>query len=198
MIKNLALATGILGLSYLLLGIDAGMGHWPSRTLGIHPGLPIGLLQIIPAPLFHENRAHFMSNALPWVMLTPIICLTERGGVFKAVTVAAWVGGGLMVWFLGPRGVSSFGLSFLTYGYMGFLVARVLAKRDILSLVIAGGVGYVFWQSLIHVLTPEMNGVPIAWMGHLGGLVCGIVAALVIPTTGPRAITTSAPRIATG
>lgn len=183
MLKGLLLAAGILGLAYLLVDVNDAAQGMLGTLLGIWPRSLVGLIQIATSPLLHMGMEHFKANAEIFIVTAPIICLTEPDETYKRVTIAAWVGGGLMIWFLSPDNSASFGLSDIVYGYLGFLVARVLVKRDLVSLVIAVAAGVVYGGLLVNVLNAAGG---VSWQGHLGGLICGVVAALVLPTAHTR------------
>lgn len=189
MLRNILIAAGMLGLAYVL--VDMPPMLMPACALNAHT--PIGLLQIISSPFCHPGGwEHFNNNARIFVVFAPLIIFSEPNeDTFGRVTIAAMAGSGLLVWFLSPIGGA--GMSGVVYGYLGFLVARVLAKRDFMSLAIAIGCGVYYWYQLANVTNGTGN---VSWEAHLGGLIGGAVAALCLPARQARVMASAEPRTA--
>jgi len=87
------------------------------------------------------------------------------------------IGGGL-VWLFGSTAIH-IGASGLIFGWFGFLVARGLVDRSLVTLGAALLTGFLYGSILWGVL-PGQPGV--SWEGHLFGAIAGAVAALLIRT----------------
>ena len=94
-------------------------------------------------------------------------------GTLRAISVfiSVFAGGG--VWLMGREGVH-IGASGLVFGYFGYLVARGLFERSLVSILIAVAVA-VFYGGLIFGILP-LDGF-VSWEGHLFGLIGGIITA---------------------
>ena len=91
--------------------------------------------------------------------------------------VVIGTGGGL-VWLFGSTAIH-IGASGLIFGWFGFLVARGLVDRSLVTLGAALLTGFLYGSILWGVL-PGQPGV--SWEGHLFGAIAGAVAALLIRT----------------
>ncbi len=106
-----------------------------------------------------------------------------RGVVkFGGVTLIVAITSGLAVWlFQGPRELTV-GASGLIFGYFGYVLARGIIDRNLIDALAA----VVMALSYSYILTVAIPGTPgVSWIGHLGGLVGGVIAAWVVQTRKP-------------
>jgi membrane associated rhomboid family serine protease len=91
--------------------------------------------------------------------------------------VVIGLGGGL-VWLFGGSAIH-IGASGLIFGWFGFLVARGLVDRSLITLGAALAVGLLYGSILWGVL-PGQPGV--SWEAHLFGAIAGAAAAFLVRT----------------
>ncbi len=95
-------------------------------------------------------------------------------GDFVFVSLFAIAGSGGGTWYYGDPGTLHLGASGLIFGYFGFLIARGLFERTLVSLAIAAGVGF-FYSGLIWGVFPDQDGV--SWQAHVFGFLSGLICA---------------------
>jgi membrane associated rhomboid family serine protease len=143
------------------------------EQLGIRSQRAMGLLGVPVAPFLHGDLAHLASNTLPFFVLGALVLL-RSWREFVLVSLIVMVGSGLGAWYFGRLGDVHLGVSGLIFGYFGFLVARGLLERTLVSLIIAAVVGFYYGGLLFQVIPREQH---ISWQAHLFGLLSGLVAA---------------------
>ncbi len=184
MLKNICIAALMLGLAYMLVDIPLAL----RAACAVHPHSIEGLVTIFTAPFCHNSQQHFTVNAAGFVVFALLIIISEPSqSTFLRVTVATIAGAGLLIWFLSDDSVV--GMSGMLYGYLGFLLARVLSKRDLVSVVIAVGAGVYYGYVLTSIMHITAG---VSWEAHLGGLIGGVVAALCLPVREARAVSAPA------
>jgi membrane associated rhomboid family serine protease len=140
---------------------------------GIFPRTLSGLKGIAFAPFIHSDWGHFISNAVPLLLL--------GFGVFyyfsdTAYRVFFWIflATGLWVW-VSARASYHVGSSGIVYGLSTFLVVSALIKRNthllFFSLLVIFLYGSMIWG--IFPIDPK-----ISWESHLMGALAGILLAL--------------------
>lgn len=93
---------------------------------------------------------------------------------FLGLSLLIVVTSGLTVWFLEQGNVDTVGASGLIFGYFGYVVVRGLFDRHLIDTLI----GAVMAASFAYMLTVAVPGTPgVSWLGHLGGLIGGLVGA---------------------
>jgi membrane associated rhomboid family serine protease len=79
--------------------------------------------------------------------------------------------------------VDTVGASGLIFGYFGYVVVRGLFDRHLIDTLI----GVVMAASFAYMLTVAVPGTPgVSWLGHLGGLIGGLVGAWLFRDRRPR------------
>lgn len=162
----------IVALMWLLLLLPLSV----RQELGIHSGTAAGLIGVPLAPLLHGDLTHLASNTVPFFVLGALVLLRSPRE-FVWVTAIAVLGSGLGAWWQGEAGQVHLGASGLIFGYFGFLVTRGLLERTIVSLLIAGGVGFLYGGVLLQVFSKNAH---ISWQSHLFGLLSGLLAAWLV------------------
>ncbi|MEV7022756.1 rhomboid family intramembrane serine protease [Kitasatospora sp. NPDC093558] len=134
------------------------------------------LPEMFTMPFLHFSWDHIISNSWPLFVLG--FLAAYRGmRKFLLASLVIVVSGGLTVWLLeSPNSVTA-GASGMVYGYLGYVVLRGVLDRNVLDAVVGLGVAAVYWTILIGVL-PVVHGV--SWLGHLGGLIGGLAAAVLL------------------
>src|SRR5579863_3059136 len=148
--------------------LDASYGILP-RSLG-------HLADIFTAPFLHFSWEHIEGNSGPLFVFG--LLAAYRGVVrFLGVTLLVAITSGLAVWLFQGNNELTVGASGLIFGYFGYVLARGLIDRNLIDSLAA----VVMALSYAYILTVALPGTPgVSWIGHLGGLVGGIIAAWVV------------------
>jgi membrane associated rhomboid family serine protease len=162
---------GLFGLELL----DQATGHHMDRAGGITARSASGLPGIFTAPFLHVSWAHIYGNSIP-LLLTGTFVLATGALRFFAVTVLIIVTSGLSVWLFSPPNTVTVGASGVIFGYLGFLFLRGLVERTWWTIAVALLIGLLFGIALSGVVPGDPH---ISWQAHLGGLVGGLVGAVV-------------------
>ncbi|PVY41289.1 rhomboid family intramembrane serine protease [Pontibacter virosus] len=142
--------------------------------LGIHPRDFLGLIGVLLGPLIHSGLIHLLSNSFPLVLLSGFILFLHRSVALR-VFVLVYVLSGLFTWFIG-REAYHVGASGVVYGLAGFLLFNGIVRRDRAGLAVSLAILFLY-SGLFYGLFPSEE--RISWEGHLGGLLAGMVAAIV-------------------
>src|SRR5207247_8205209 len=146
------------------------------ERLGVRSQVTTGLVGIPVAPFLHGDWKHLASNTLPFVVLGAVILLRSLRE-FVLVTIVVALGSGLGAWWFGQPGQVHLGASGLIMGYFGFLVARGLLERTLVSLAIAAAVGFYYGGLVWQVIPRDEH---ISWQTHLFGFLSGLVSAWLV------------------
>ncbi|MDO6388922.1 rhomboid family intramembrane serine protease [Pontibacter sp. BT731] len=141
--------------------------------LGIHPRDFLGLVGVFLGPLIHSGLIHLLSNSFPLVLLSGFILFLHRPVALR-VFVLVYVLSGLFTWFIG-RDAYHVGASGVVYGLAGYLLFNGVMRRDRAGLAISLAILFLY-SGLFYGLFPSEE--HISWEGHLGGLLAGLVAAM--------------------
>jgi membrane associated rhomboid family serine protease len=93
------------------------------------------------------------------------------------------------VWVFQASNDLTVGASGLIFGYFGYVLVRGFFDRNFADIGVGLVAGALYW-TILQVALPGTPGV--SWIGHLGGLVGGILAAWLLRT--PAAAALWAPR----
>lgn len=148
-----------------------------NQTFGLIPRHVSGLDGIIASPLLHGSFAHLMANTPPLLAMGGLLAATATRALLAVNAVVIGIGGGL-VWLFGSSAIH-IGASGLIFGWFGFLVARGLVDRSLVTLGAALLTGFLYGSILWGVL-PGQPGV--SWEAHLFGAMAGAAAAFLIRT----------------
>ena len=148
--------------------------------LGINPRTINGLAGIIFMPLLHENFSHWISNAIPLLVLGFSLIYFYRQVAYKLI-LAIWFFDGLGVWIM-ARPALHIGASGLVYGLVSFLLFSGLIRKNKNLLALALTV-VVLYGSILYGVFPIDES--ISWEGHLFGFLAGIGGAVYYKNSGP-------------
>jgi len=143
-------------------------GALAARSCSLLPG-------IFTAPFLHLSWAHIYANSIP-LLLTGTFVLATGALRFFAVTLLIIITSGLSVWMFSPANSVTVGASGVIFGYLGFLFLRGLVERTWWTIAVALLIGLLFGIALSGIVPGDPH---ISWQGHLGGLVGGLVGAVV-------------------
>ncbi|WP_327585794.1 rhomboid family intramembrane serine protease [Nonomuraea sp. NBC_00507] len=168
------IVVGMLVVMWVVEGVDYVL-NGALDQFGILGWDPEGLVGILFAPFLHGGFGHLMANSVPLLVLGFLAGLRDVRKFLWASLIIIVIGG-LGTWLTSPA-VYTVGASGLVFGYFGYILARGVFDRRLLDIVIAVGVGIVYYGILAGLL-PNQEG--ISWQGHLFGLVGGVVAGWVL------------------
>jgi membrane associated rhomboid family serine protease len=174
-----ALSAGIIVVAMLVVmwvveGVDYFLGGALDH-FGIVGWDPDGLVGILFAPFLHGGFPHLIANSVPLLILGFLAGLRDVRKFLWASLIIILVGG-LGTWATSPNAITV-GASGLIFGYFGYILARGVFDRRLVDMVIAVGVGIVYYGILAGLL-PNQPG--ISWQGHLFGLIGGVLAGWVL------------------
>jgi membrane associated rhomboid family serine protease len=145
------------------------------KMFGIIPRTTRGLIGIVTSPFLHGSIFHLIGNTVPLIVLGMLLVSFYERLAFPVMGFIVIIGGGL-VWVLG-RQANHIGASGVIYGMAGFLIAYGILKKNVVSILVAGGVIFLYGGSMIGGLLP-FNAF-VSWEGHLFGAIAGILAAFI-------------------
>ena len=153
----------------------AQVRFFPSiKRLGVYPQKLEGLLGVLTSPFIHSDIEHLYHNSIPLFILSVALFYFYRKIAWK-VLIFGIILSGLITWLIG-RPANHIGASGLVYVLVSFIFFKgVFAKHFrliALSLVIIFLYGSLIWYAF-----PVKDGM--SWEGHLGGLISGLLFAIV-------------------
>lgn len=144
------------------------------KSYGIRPQKLEGLTGIFTSPFLHGDINHLYNNSIPLFVLSLALFYFYNKIAWKVILYGILLSG-LLTWIIGRSG-NHIGASGLIYVLVSFIFFKgILAKyyRLIaLSLIIIFLYGSMIWY-----VFPIKDG--ISWEGHLGGLITGLLFALI-------------------
>ena len=177
LLGRLLVLAGFVGALWVLQAVNWAVGYQLNPAFGLIPREVAGLDGIMGMPLLHGSFEHLMSNTPPLLVMGALLAATATRALVavNAVIVGA---GGALVWLFGSTAVH-IGASGLVFGWLGFLVARGLVDRSLVTLGAALLVGALY-GAMIWGMLPGRPGV--SWEAHLFGALAGAAAAFAIRT----------------
>jgi membrane associated rhomboid family serine protease len=169
------LMAAFVALIWILQVFNWADGYRLDADFGILPRNVGRLPEIFTAPFLHISWQHIEGNTIPLFVLG---VLAAYRGVkkFLLVTLIVAVASGLAVWLFQGNELTV-GASGLIFGYFGYVVIRGFFDRNLLDIGVGAVAGILYW-TILQVAIPGTPGV--SWIGHVGGLVGGVVAAWVL------------------
>jgi len=181
----LVLMGGFLALIWVLQVFNWADGYRFNGMFAIYPHAVGRLPDIFTAPFLHLSWQHIESNTVPLFVLG--VLAAYRGiSKFLLVTLIAGVASGLAVWLFQSSSEPTVGASGLIFGYFGYVLIRGFFDRNLLDIGIGVVAGVLYW----YILQVAMPGTPgISWIGHLGGLFGGVLAAWILRSRSTASVT---------
>lgn len=165
--------TFVAGL-WLILVVDS-LTTFALTTYGVMPHRASGLLGLVTMPLLHGGPAHLVHNSLPTLtMLTALLFFYPASG--KRVLPWMWLLPGVFVWLAGEQGSTHFGASGLNFALLGYVSVGGLLRKSAPQLALSLATLFL-WGGMLSGILPIKEG--ISWEGHLGGLLTGLLLAVV-------------------
>jgi membrane associated rhomboid family serine protease len=181
----LVLMGAFVALIWILQVFNWADGYRMDVQLGIMPHQVSRLPEIFTAPLLHFSWQHIEGNTVPLFVLG--VLAAYRGiSRFLLVTLIVTVASGLAVWLFQSGNELTVGASGLIFGYFGYVLIRGFFDRNLLDIGIGVVAGVLYW----YILQVALPGTPgISWIGHLGGLFGGVLAAWILRTRSTASVT---------
>tara|TARA_B100001765_G_scaffold205643_1_gene162222 strand:+ start:95 stop:667 length:573 start_codon:yes stop_codon:yes gene_type:complete len=170
----------ILALGLVLL-VDTLTRDLFTQHLGIQPRDLNGLDGVLFAPLLHGDLGHYLSNALPMIVLLGLLFANRNYRPVQSLAIV-WLLGGLGTWLIGRPNSTHIGASIVIFGLAAFLICAAFFLRSWRSAVVSSVVLFLYGGIFLNILSPLLKSVEknISWEGHLSGAIGGIVAAWMI------------------
>lgn len=185
----LAVMVGFCALIWLLQVINWADGYRLDTSYGIWPHNIGRIGDIITAPFLHISWQHIEGNTLPLFVLG---FLSAYRGIVKFLTVTLIVilTSGLAVWLFQPTGELTVGVSGVIFGYFGYVLVRGVFDRNLIDVGAGIAAALAYW----YILAVAIPGTPgVSWLGHLGGLVGGVLAGWMLRARPDRAAVGTSP-----
>lgn len=176
-LRRAAALVAFVALLWVLQAVNWITGYGLNPAFGLIPRHLSGLDGVIAMPVLHASFAHLMANTPPLLVMGGLLVATTTRALLLVNAVVIGFGGGL-VWLFASSAIH-IGASGLVFGWFGFLVARGLVDRSLITLGAALGVG-VLYGSILWGVLPGQPGV--SWEAHLFGAVAGAAAAFIVRT----------------
>lgn len=144
------------------------------KSYGIRPQKAEGLLGVFTSPFLHGDLNHLYNNSFPLLILSLALFYFYNKIAWKVLGFGVLLSG-FLTWLIGSSG-NHIGASGLIYVLFSFIFFKgIFAKHYrliALSLVVIFMYGSMIWY-----VFPIKQGM--SWEGHLGGLITGLLFALV-------------------
>jgi len=180
----LVLMGAFIALIWILQVFNWADGYRLDLHFGILPHHVDRLPEVFSAPFLHFSWQHIEGNTVPLFVLG--VLAAYRGiKKFLLATFIIAVVSGLAVWLFQSGNELTVGASGLIFGYFGYVLTRGFFDRNLVDIGVGVVAGLLYW-TILQVAIPGNPG--ISWIGHLGGLLGGVLAAWVLRTRGPRPV----------
>jgi membrane associated rhomboid family serine protease len=172
---------GFLALIWALQVFNWADGYRLDADFSILPMHLSRLPDIFTAPFLHFSWQHIEGNSLPLFVLG-VLAAYRSLARFLVVSLIVLVTSGLAVWLFQSGNEPTVGASGLIFGYFGYVLVRGFLDRNMVDIFVGAVAGVLYW-TILQVAIPGTPGV--SWIGHLGGLAGGVIAAWVVRTRTP-------------
>jgi membrane associated rhomboid family serine protease len=178
------LMAGFLALIWVLQVVNWADSYRLDTEFGILPEHVSRLGDIFTAPFLHFSWQHIEGNSVPLFVLG-VLAAYRSIARFLLVSLIVIVTSGLAVWFFQSSNELTVGASGVIFGYFGYVLLRGFFDRNFLDIGVGLVAGVLYW-TILQVAIPGTPGV--SWIGHIGGLVGGVLAAWLLRSrTAPAA-----------
>jgi membrane associated rhomboid family serine protease len=171
-------ATPVLFLIELL---DSGTHHRLDQVGGIRPRVLSSLDGVVFAPFLHVSFGHLYSNSVP-LIITGTFVLARGVKRFLLVTGLVALISGVGVWLIGDSNTVVVGASGVIFGYLAYLLVSGIVERSWWGISVGVLIGLLYggllYGPVIALVRPPNE--PVAWQGHLFGMVGGLIAAVIL------------------
>src|ERR1700761_7411593 len=170
-----------LALIWILQVVNWADGYRLDNEFGILPQHVSRLPEIFTAPFLHFSWQHIEGNSVPLFVLG-VLAAYRSIARFLLLTLIVAITSGMAVWLFQSSNELTVGASGLIFGYFGYVLLRGFIDRNLVDIGVGLVAGALYW-TILEVAIPGTPGV--SWIGHVGGLVGGLLAAWVLRTATP-------------
>jgi membrane associated rhomboid family serine protease len=170
-----------LAVIWLLQVLNWADGYRLDTEFGILPEHVSRLPDIFSAPFLHFSWQHIEGNSVPLFVLG-VLAAYRSVKRFLLVTLIVAVTSGMAVWLFQSSNELTVGASGLIFGYFGYVLVRGFVDRSLVDIVVGLVAGVLYW-TILEVAIPGTPGV--SWIGHVGGLAGGVIAAWFLRSPAP-------------
>jgi membrane associated rhomboid family serine protease len=163
---------------WVLQVVNWADGYRLDSEFGILPDHLSRLPDVFTAPFLHFSWQHIEGNTVPLFVLG-VLAAYKSIGRFLVVSLIIALTSGLAVWLFQSSNELTVGASGLIFGYFGYVLVRGFFDRSLVDIVVGLVAGVLYW-TILEVAIPGTPGV--SWIGHVGGLVGGVLAAWLVRT----------------
>jgi membrane associated rhomboid family serine protease len=156
-------------------------GYRLDLDYGIYPDNVSRLPDIFAAPFLHVSWQHIEGNSVPLFVLGVLAAYRSLARFFFVSFIVA-ITSGMAVWLFQSNHTVTVGASGLIFGYFGYVLLRGIFDRNLVDIVVGLVAGVLYW-TILQVAIPGTPGV--SWIGHVGGLVGGVLAAWLLRSAPP-------------
>ena len=168
---SLLLPLVLVGIAWLQELLDTVVfgGQW---NLPLGPGTP--WWSVFTAPFSHSGFGHLLTNTLVFLPLSYLV-ISQGMRSYLAVWIGV-ISVEIPIWLLWPAG--SHGLSGIVYGLLGYLLLLGLIEKRLITLGLSVLALSLYGSALIGLL-PWASPPGVSWIGHAGGFIGGVLAAVI-------------------
>jgi membrane associated rhomboid family serine protease len=170
-----------LAVIWILQVVNWADGYRLDSEFGILPEHVSRLPDIFTAPFLHFSWQHIEGNSVPLFVLG-VLAAYRSIGRFLLVSLIVAVTSGMAVWLFQASNELTVGASGLIFGYFGYVLVRGFFDRNFVDIGVGLVAGVLYW-TILEVAIPGTPGV--SWIGHVGGLVGGVLAAWILRGAAP-------------
>lgn len=167
-----------LAVIWILQVVNWAVGYRLDSEFGILPEHASRLPEIFTAPFLHFSWQHIEGNSVPLFVLGVLAAYRSLVRFLFASLIIA-VTSGMAVWLFQSGNELTVGASGLIFGYFGYVLVRGFFDRNLVDIGVGLVAGALYW-TILQVAIPGTPGV--SWIGHVGGLVGGVLAAWLLRT----------------
>ena len=148
------------------------------KNFGIYPQKLEGLLGVVFSPFIHGDIEHIYHNTIPLFVLSMSLFYFYRKIAWNVLFFGILLSG-LITWMIG-RPANHIGASGLIYVLVSFIFFKGMFAKHY-RLVALSLLVIFLYGSMIWYVFPVKEGM--SWEGHLGGLITGILFAVIFRKT---------------
>ena len=177
-------ALASVGAALLLLVVFTLQGSFDVGAWAVAPRDWAALWRgVLAAPMLHGGVDHLLANTLGLLALGTLAGTVYPRATLRAIPLA-WLGSGLVAWWLGDPGSRHLGASGVLQGLAWLVVMSGVLRRDRPSIA-AALIAMTFSGGLIVAVLPHDP--TVSWQSHLGGAIAGVISAFAFRTLDPMA-----------